>query len=357
MKIGIACRYTYQHQPARSIVHSDALLELLKRNMPIATAPNIGDGSLERPFRPTSIGAWFWLSQQRSRQPPMFILVGGRLIARWGTGGGQYVDYCTDVTDFVDLVTQYCLGGDDYEDMIAQEIGKWYALYDQLSGLDPRLPSYTRKALRIGDLDDREAAAISRGLLQGTVDCGECEELASSVCALFISESHRVPAMFAISLMLLDLVETSTTYGSGGGKRYTWKSMLMYNTGGIPGRGGGLKVLGKHPMAGLGTVALGARLFTYNDGDNLVRDRTVSILSVWLTHYLALKYGGEGYTYFIVDAPGHTKWTGRRMPEVTGGNAHLSTACRNAIRDRCTSLAVQIGGTTVYYENLAGDRV
>lgn len=355
MKIGIACRYEYKSQPTRSLIHSETLSDMLKTAIPGAVAPTVGDGSLASPYVPSTLSHWYYLALQRPGVDPSFILVSGFLIARWGTGGGQYVNYCTDVTDFVDIITDKCIGQVDYEDAIRNDIGDWYKLYDSLSGRDSSLPSYTRKAQRVEDMDDRQAALICRNLIENNGDCNECPELACSLCSLLISEAHRTPETFVISLMLLDLIETGTTYGQGGLKTYTWKSMLMYGIDGIdiPGRGNGMKALGKHPMVGTGTVAMGAQLHCFEARSNIVKDRVISIMAVWLAHYMAKNH--SGFTFFIVKMDGHQPWTAPRQPEMDGGSKGLRGNCFKAVKARCQSSALLIGGTTVLYEDLEGN--
>lgn len=377
MKIGIACRYSYKKSKqsaemvdARSMIHSEQLLDLLRVIVIPKTAPQNGDGSLATPYQPRNINEWYYLTMMKPKNDPTFLSVGGRLIARWGVNGGQFVNYCTDVTTWEEAITENCIGKDSYENFIRHDVADAFERFDRSIGIDvDSLNSYTRKALRLdytraslslGQMSDREAAMRTRGLLNGIGDCDDCFELASSVCSLFLSEAARLPATFVISLMLLDLVETSTTYGKGGAKHYTWRSMLMYGNPvdiPVPGRSQGTKVLGKHPMAGQGTVVQGNALTLLDRGENLVRDRVISIMAVWLAHYLAKLFGPKGFTYYIVDAPKHTPWTGPRSPELTRGDEELKKACRAAVSERCKHPNLLIGGTTVQYENTAGHTV
>ena len=358
MKIGIACAYTFKEEKHRSLIHSDNLLEILeqKDTAPLPRTPGTA-GTAEDPHRNLSLQDWYYLSQQQTKTAPIYYRVGGRVIARWGSGAGQFQDYTTDITDYQDETAKAVAGG-DYEQFV-RNLGNAFKSKDQQSGIKPELPSYTRKALRVGDLDDVLAASMCRSLLKDSeTSCSACPEIAATFCSLFICEAHRVPATFVISLMLLDLVETRTTYGKGGLKTYTWKSMLMYGVNGseIPGRGTGVKPLGKHPMAGEGTVVAGNLLFTANSGINLVRDRVISILSVWLTHFLAKKY--TKFQYFIIksDAP-HAAWTGKRADRMDQSSNSLKKACKEGVVARCKSTDVLIGGTTVEYQNLTGDTV
>lgn len=240
-----------------------------------------------------------------------------------------------------------------------RSFGQIFVERDDHAGIDTELSSYSRKALRLHEVDDRVAAQWSRNLLQGLDECHSCPELAATLCALFISEVHRVPEMFVLGLILLDLVETATTYGDDGGKRYTWKSMLMHDTSKIVGRGPGMKGLAKHPMAGTGTVKLGKDLFGYGSGGiNVVRDRAISLLSVWLAHYMTKNHGNGGqYRFFIVWAMGHPNWTGSLAGPLKKSAQMLQTNCTQAVQQRATNPACLIGGTEVSYETVDGDEV
>lgn len=359
MKIGLACRYKFTIKKtkevidARSVVHSDLMLSVFEKVV-IAAAEPPGKGTIDKPFQPSQIGHWYYLAKLDVDIPPTFILCGHRLIARWGTGALGLRNYCTDVTDFQKEVAEI-VDKSNYHDFVA-ELGNVFKKQDQEMGIDPKLPSYTRKGLRVGDLDDRVAANICRQLLAGAdIDCAKCPELASTLCALFVCEANRCKETFLISLMLLDLIETNTTYGKGGVKQYTWKSMLMYHPSDeieplIIGRGPGHKEQGKHPMAGENTVKLALDISNYK-GDNMVRDRVVSIMSVWLGHYMAKNH--SGYTFFIV---AEKKWTGVKA-EVCIENRGLLTYSQQALQARAQQLECLIGGTTLYYENLGGDQV
>jgi hypothetical protein len=362
MKIGIACRYEHQSRPARSIVYGDRLLELLRNTLPAREVVRLGDGSSDSPFVPMRIGEWFTLAHAETAVAPMFISIGGRKIARWGSGAGPLQDYITDVTDYPELAAR-TVGALDYQDTV-RELKRHYDTADAVAGIDTELPIYTRKALRVARFDDRTLAIWSRRILHGEADCSGCPELASSIAALFIAEAHRSEsqAVFAISLMLLDLVETATTYGAGGAKTYTWGSMLMHHLEGqvdphpIPGRGRGLQLLGKHPMAGAGTAAGGRGMFSWLT-DNPTRDRAVSIMSVWLAHYMA-KYNsqhrGTNFTFFIVS---DERAGAARQAVLSKADEGLRDNLRRAVAHRCRELTLLIGGTTVYYENIAGAQV
>jgi hypothetical protein len=359
MKIGIACQWTSTRDQThhRSVLHADGMLEMLQSVTPGSTQPP-GTGAIDDPFRPGSLNNWYWLSTQVSTFLPKYLLIGGRLIARWGTGGGQFVDYCTDVTDFVDVCTARCAtNGQSYEAVVRDEIGAWYKTYDSLSGINSRLPSYTRKALRLSldEIDDRAAAFACRGLIQGLNTCDDCPELACSLASLLVSEAHRAPVTFIVTLMLLDLIETTTTYGRD--KHYTWKSMLMYGTSGIEGRGPGFHAHAKHPMVAAHTVTLGGQLSVYT-AQNAVRDKIISITSIWLAHYMQKAY--PTFTFFILRNDGPQAWNGPIMGparDFAQAERNLRRNCATAIQARVQSSALLIGGTTVYYQDLAGQAV
>src|SRR5215218_10302668 len=143
MKIGISCRYEHASKPLRSLVYGEKLLEILKTITPTSTAVRTGDGSAEHPYEAASIGEWFWLAKQETGFAPMYINVGGRLIARWGSGAGPLQDYITDITDYQTVVTMRVpllteLYG-DYE----REVRRVKTLYDETDsqeGIDLDLP-------------------------------------------------------------------------------------------------------------------------------------------------------------------------------------------------------------------------
>ena len=361
MKIGIACRYKFRKEPARSMVHFDAVVDILRNVKPPAIAPKKGDGAVKTPYVPNVLGHWYYLAMQKSKAAPIFIRVGGRLIARWGSLGGKFRDYCTDMTEFDLLLKKILLKvseSENHENEL-RVLNQRYIELDDMAGINTKLSSYSRKALRIGEVEDRVAAHWSRNLLQGLDECHSCPELASTLCALFISEVHRVPQMFALSLMLLDLVETATTYGDDGGKTYTWKSMLMHDTSKILGRSPGQKGLAKHPMAGSGTVKLGKDLFGYGSGTtNVVRDRVISIMSVWLTHYMTRHHGEGGkYKFFIVWTKSRPTWTGSLAGSLKKPDQFLQKNCTQAVQQRVSNPSCLIGGTEVTYETVDGDEV
>ena len=79
---------------------------------------------------------------------PIFIEVGGRLIARWGTGAKKYQNYCTDVTGSGGAVHDATDGQGDYETHVAKW-GEIFAKKDQENGINSELSAYTKKALRV----------------------------------------------------------------------------------------------------------------------------------------------------------------------------------------------------------------
>lgn len=350
MKIGLSCRFEYKSEKLRAILHSNQILELLKSPRVASVDPSTGDGKLDTPYKPSQVGHWYAISQMKPRVEPTFISVGGRLIAQWGTGAGDLANYCTDVTGAEEEVRK-ATSEKDYNDHV-HEWGRRYQKLDEQLKIDTKLPAYTRKALRVAELSDWVAAAKSRLLLGGDAHaCDGCPELASSVCSLFLAEAKRAPPTFLISLMLLDLVETSTTYGKGGAKTYTWKSMLMHDVSGVPGRGDGVKTLGKHPMAGAGTAILG-RAMLEGKGGNVVTDRAISVMSVWLAHYLQQR--NPKLEYFIIEGQkgGWSPQLKREKPDDL-----LKKDCTQALVQRGAGFSCLIGGTTVGYENVKGDRV
>lgn len=359
MKIGIACRYTMASGPARTVNYTNSLLGILSFAKPASNINGFGKGTLKDPYRPSLVSHWFGLSQMKLKEAPIFIQVGQRLIARWGTGAVRFQNYCTDVTGAESEVQAALQKATEERTNYEKHVVMWgerYAKMDEESGISSALTAYSKKALRVAHLSDQDAAAQSRLLLGGNAHAGaDCPELASSLCSLFIAEAHRVPETFVIAIMLLDLVETSTTYGKNGAKTYTWRSMLSHDTDGIPGRGKGVKVQGKHPMAAAGTVDLG-HVMTIRPENNMVADHAISVMSVWLAHYLAKN--NRDCSYFIIEGA-KGSWTPQTISDSPEdkGNFILNQYCRKAVRARASDFAVQIGGTTVQYENIAGDRV
>lgn len=362
MKAGLAYRSKINGE--RGMVYADKLLDVVKNTAPTTWAPVWGDGSLENPYRPTQSQHWAWLASRESGADPMFIVVGERVIARWGSSGGYYKDYATDVTEWEGHVRGKILGKErkDVQAAIKTIADAYKKIDDEELHLDPDWSVYTRKALRVlyvHEMTETYAAQKSRELLQGLGTAHECPELANTLVALFVCEAHRSPATFAISLMLLDLVETSTTYGRGGEKTYTWKSMLMHHVNdqsfAISGRGSSSsKPLGKHPMAGAGTASLGRNLVF---GQNMVSDRVISIAAVWLAHYETRT--ASWFDFFIIQKGklGQTTKKDKQTKWKKENDGWLQSICGHAIGHRLATLNLLIGGTTVYYEDIDGNRV
>jgi len=351
MKIGLACRFQFRNEPRRAVNYANTLLEMLGTKKPAGSVEGIGTGTAKNPYKPTTMGGWYGLSQKPPTDDPVFIEVGGRLIARWGKAAKRYQNYCTDVTGAGPAAHDATVGKQDYETYVATW-GDAFAKMDKKSGIDPKLPAYTKKAQRVAHINDRLVATKSRLLLQGDEHaCDDCPELASSLCSLFIAEAYRASETFVIGLMLLDLIETGTTYGKGGAKTYTWQSMLSHDVSGIPGRGDGMKTLGKHPMAGAGTAANGRGMMA-GKGGNEVADRAISIMSVWLSHYLAPR--NRECKYFILEG---TKGSWTAQSQRAKEDDLLRKDCLNAVANRASDFGVKIGGTTVQYEDIAGNPV
>jgi len=358
MKAGLA--YRSKTNGERGIVYANKLLEVVNiRNLP-NWAPVWGDGTLDDPFRPTQAQQWAWLAEQQSGAEPMFIEIGERVIARWGTKAGKFKDYATDVTAWKGHVRDRIVGQDNRAQplgiqTIADEAKR---IDDEVLHLDPRQSVYTRKALRIREMSDVYAAHKSRQLLQGIGSANECPELASSLCALLVCEAHRSRPTFAISLMLLDLVQTSTTYGRGGAKTYTWKSMLMHHNDAqdfvIEGRGTDRRSrpLAKHPMAGTGTAKWGKNIVY---GANPVVDRILSIASVWFAHFHARRF--DRFDFFIIKQGTLGNSGPKQTRFVRDNDGWLQRLCGHAIGLRLATLDLLIGGTTVYYEDVEGTAV
>jgi hypothetical protein len=133
--------------------------------------------------------------------------------------------------------------------------------------------------------------------------------------------------------------------------------MLSHDTTHIPGRSAGEKIQGKHPMAARGSAEYARKMDIESTTPNMVMARSVSILSVWLAHYLKKKHAE--YEYFIVKGiKGEVvKQVLVRESEHDKGHFMLKTACRKAVQDRVGDFTVKIGGTTVQYENIGGNRV
>jgi hypothetical protein len=367
VKVGIACRYKFgkENKDARSVVYSNSLVEVLTQTLAQGKPPKDGQGTLLSPYKLRDIGEWIFCATQKPKSAPTYFDIGSRLIAQWGEGGGMFVNYCTDVTAQKGELESKC-GSGNYEKYV-DGLGDYFKERDEKEyGLNPKLPSYTRKGLRVKDLDDGTAVLICRSLISGSDDCGGCEEIPCSLASLLLGEGRRSSITFVISLMLLDLIETRTTYGKGGEKHYTWKSMLMYDTDKIPGRGDTKKGWAKHPMVGPGSKAHGD-VGNVLDGSkaNPVANKSLSIMSAWLAHYLQKKFGPEPnpkYKYYLLREDG-SSLTHQPTPQQFGrtiddkGNRVLRQACSDAVAQRYASSGLLIGGTTVEYEGLDGNSV
>jgi hypothetical protein len=104
-------------------------------------------------------------------------------------------------------------------------------------------------------------------------------------------------------------------------------------------------------MAGKGTADLGRAMLTSNGG-NAVADRAISVMSVWLAHYLTSR--NPQYRYFILEGE-KAVWV--PQAKFAGADAALAKACMGGLMARSLDFGVKIGGTTVTYENLKGDVV
>jgi hypothetical protein len=365
MKIGVAGTWKYGENDVWGLAHSDSLLNLLQNQGPTATQPgqDQGQGTQAKPYSKLSMQNYYYLAKADLPDAPQFFSVGKRLLARWGNGAGDLKNYVTDVTDYQSKLPKDIADQKDYSEVV-HRLGDAFVEADKLLKIPADLPAYTRKALRatltMKDFDDRAAAAQCRQLLlDSDTDCTNCPELASTFLSLFVAEASRRHEIFLVSLMLLDLVETATTYGDE--KKYTWKSMLMYGNGAmdIPGRSKGVKELGKHPMSGKGTVEDANKMFIGTCGTNLVRDRVISLMAVWTAHYLALKQK-DAVWYIIQADKAHEPWTGaRHEPKLRakGGpdknDTMVLSQCRKAVAARADNPNRIIGGTTVEYVKLS----
>jgi len=295
MKVGIALEEKGQ-TTAIGALFAQTMMELLKAVDVAQTAPAQGDGSRGNPYKSLNLQNWRWLAAQVAKADPTFYLIGGRTLVRWGTNMTKLKDYISDMTDHQNILDEVLGPKDD------QNVGKVLGAFSEPQ--KDHLAPYHKKALRLEQMTDIEAASRCRGLLiNSNNDCNDCPELASSCCSLFIAEAHRAPKTFLISLMLLDLVEIEASYGIADDKKYTWISMLAHskdtkgdlNEIDVPGRTQGKKIpLAKHPMAGLNTVKLGKDLNSWAL-DNASRDRVVSLMSIWIGRYLKANQAGDYY--------------------------------------------------------------
>lgn len=329
------------------------MLELLGGCDVKEAAPKIGDGKLDTPYSGLCLENWRFLASEKAREDPIFYSVGGRLLVRWGTKAGGMKDYISDMTDYPVLL-KAILEGKEKTGAVKTKFDE----DDDVRGIDTTLAAYSKKALRVDNLTDEAAANRCRSLLNNSsTSCDDCPEIASSFCSLFVAEAHRAPKTFVISLMLLDAVETRTTYGVEGKKTYTWKSMLMHSkdetsTLDVPGRSTGVKMLAKHPMAGVNTVKLSKDMLNWKT-DNAVRDRVVSLMSLWLAHYLQKIDSTRKYYLLRTDKSAKEKIRRSNKPD----DLKLVDLCKDALATRCSTYACQIGGTSIEYRNTTGDAV
>lgn len=312
VKVGFGRRFKTLEM---EFVPYDAIWEAVRAKKFVKAQPP-GAGTADDPYRPTSVGEWYWLTQVDLPVEPQYMRVGSRLIARWGTAAGkQGQNYASDLTDFKDLV------GAPTPDAIS-EVKSRMATKDKSAGLpgEGQATIYTRKAMRLDALEPQVAARAARQLLHGQPLNTDYEgELANSLCGLLICEGHKSrdnsgAAVFMATLLLLDLVEARVRYGRNkvDQQQYTWASMLMHGNSTakpvaiappakIPGRSvkGEKRDIAKHPMAGAGTVALGKSITNLGE-DNAARNRVVSIGVAWMANFLWERDPSTDYQYSFV---------------------------------------------------------
>jgi len=292
MKVGIAL----EEKPAIGALFTQNMMALLQNADVQETAPAQGDGTENNPYKDLHLQNWRWLAAQPAKPDTVFYSIGGRKLVRWGSNMSTLKDYISDMTGKEDILGSAL--GDPGKTSANNVIGAF---------ADPdkeHLAPYHRKALRLDQMTDIEAASRCRALLlDSNHDCAACPELASSCASLFIAEANRAPRTFVISLMLLDLIESGASYGIADNKKYTWISMLAHskktgpdmNVIDIRGRTQNKTIpLAKHPMAGLNTVSLAKSLDNWGT-DNASRDRVVSLMSIWIGLYLKATQPGDYY--------------------------------------------------------------
>ena len=357
MKVGLASKWGPSDQSC-GVVHTKALLGLLDASDVQKASPGTGNGTRDEPFRDLNMQNWRWLAEQKATADPIFYSVGKRVLVRWGTKMGGLVNYISDMTDFTTTLD------DVLKEPDPNKVKKEFAEADVNAKINPDLAPYHKKSLRVGDMTDEDAASRCRSLLMDSnTDCSACPEIASSFCSLFVAEAHRAPRTFLVSLMLLDLVQSQTTYGVDGGKKYTWKSMLAHSTAkgeaiNVEGRGQnkGIK-LAKHPMAGIGTVNLSNQMDNWGV-DNAVRDRVVSLMSIWVGHYLQKTHADR--TYYLLrtgDKSNIKGQVGKIKLSDKKCDLELLEQCKGAVTQRCLTPGVLIGGTSLDYMNFEGEPV
>lgn len=355
MKVGLGATWG-MNGSENAQVHTKALIDILTQ-CDVKDAKPAGGGTLDDPYRKLSMENWRWAAKENARNEPIIYSVGGRTLVRWGALMGGLKDYISDMTEYPDLLKEILGASKDTVKQKGGEVRGKFEDADKLRGIDTALAAYTKKALRVDNLTDEAAASRSRSLLNDSdTDCTDCPEIASSFCSLFVPEANRAPKTFVISLMLLDAVETGTTYGVEGKKVYSWKSMLMHSKDetvelDVPTRAKGVKLLAKHPMAGLNTVKLGKDMMNWGT-DNAVRDRVVSLMSLWLAHYLQ-KVDSQK-TYYLLRSGKDDKAEDIKSFRKTKSDADLLKMCKAAIELRCNTYACLIGGTSIGYRDLQG---
>jgi hypothetical protein len=315
MKVGIARERSGQ----REILNYADMWRLVSQ-VQIPKRKPVGDGTRDSPYEPQGLSDWFWLAQQPLASAAMCMRVGNRVIARWGHDAGGLKSYTSDVTDFPDITREIAVG---------KEIRTDAGLIDAEAGIRVQQRTiYTRKAERVEFLDDHTIARMARELIAINHRRSEpypaSAELANTICGLLVAECgvHRAQAasasLFVTTLMLLDLIERSVTYGRHG-QRYTWASMLMHGnskTGdvtpnNISGRHANGDDQAKHPMAGAGTVKFAKQMNNLST-NNPSRNRVISVCSSWLANHLAEhaeQSGSHDIRHLIIRQNAKT-WTG-----------------------------------------------
>jgi hypothetical protein len=252
-----------------------------------------GEGSERAPYRMSTIEQWMgassiklepWTQGGLSAQDVIALsrkikadrglyMIGGRLLER--TPSGEYANYITDVLDGgkVQGDLRNPLPGFTGGSSLARPRGF------PSPSRDDKTPVYDTKFKRLLDgasasgksLDDpgnnADMARQARALLKGeqSMSIAPSDELPGTLGALFLAEVSRESRMLPLTLMLLDLIESS----KGG---FTWSSLMTDKgetlTGGV-----------RHPMVHFGAQAQAQRMFeSFND----VTKRAVAILATWL---------------------------------------------------------------------------
>lgn len=127
-------------------------------------------------------------------------------------------------------------------------------------------PSYRQLAAGVSSYDNKSLASFMRGVLAEPTTSVSDPWIVVLTAAMFLSEVVRNPRSFAVNLMLLDLIETGTKYGSAGDKELSFEKLLgfkknktktyTYASGPVKvGVGNASDRAGKLPMSHLGAVA------------------------------------------------------------------------------------------------------